>query len=217
MTASILSQLLDVTATVAAVSRMGYYLPWAFAGGIITAIGNGLVSTFTASTGPSVWIGYQIILGAGRGCGMQMAIVAVQNAVPPAKYPIALASLAFFQNLSTSIDVVIANTIFAQTLTSTIPRYVPSLSPQVVLDAGSGASAVRTLVSPERLDGLLQAYLESLRNIFYFLSAIACMAVTASLEMDGKDIRKKSGISEKDVAMDEVCEDGRMLQESRSG
>jgi len=51
---------------------MGYYLPWALVGGIITAIGNGLVSTFTASTSASVWIGYQILLGAGRGCGMQI-------------------------------------------------------------------------------------------------------------------------------------------------
>ena len=86
---SILSQLLVVIATGAAgmslhyqtyafgsllfiVSRMGYYLPWALVGGIITAIGNGLVSTFTASTSASVWIGYQILLGAGRGCGMQI-------------------------------------------------------------------------------------------------------------------------------------------------
>jgi hypothetical protein len=51
---------------------MGYYTPWALAGGIVTAIGNGLVSTFTPSTNISVWVGYQIVLGAGRGCGMQM-------------------------------------------------------------------------------------------------------------------------------------------------
>ena len=219
----------DYSSSLLVVSRMGYYLPWALTGGIITAVGNGLVSTFTASTSTAVWIGYQIVMGAGRGCGMQMvtngtaqvintsltfqAIIAVQNAVPPAQYPVALASLIFFQNLSTSIAVVIANTIFAQTLTSTITRYVPSISPQAVLDAGSGASAVRALVPPEELDGMLRAYSQSLRNVFYFLVGIACLAVFASLGMGLKDIRKKSGKSETDVVMDEICEDGKKSEE----
>ncbi|CAN9084019.1 unnamed protein product [Alternaria alternata] len=209
---SILSQLLAVIATGAAVSRMGYYLPWALASGVITTIGNVLVSTFTVSTSTAVWIGYQIVLGAGRGCGMQMAIIAVQNAVPPSQYPIALASLVFFQNLSTSVAVVIANTIFAQTLTSKISLYVPSVSPRIVLDTGSSASAVRALVPLGELDGLLRAYSESLRNVFYFLSAIACIAVIASLGMGWKDIRKKSAEPEKDIAMDGVCQDGKKLE-----
>ncbi|CAN9231995.1 unnamed protein product [Alternaria alternata] len=137
---------------------------------------------------------------------------AVQNAVPPSQYPIALASLVFFQNLSTSVAVVIANTIFAQTLTSKISLYVPSVSPRIVLDTGSSASAVRALVPLEELDGLLRAYSESLRNVFYFLSAIACIAVIASLGMGWKDIRKNSAEPEKDVAMDGVCQDGKKLE-----
>jgi hypothetical protein len=51
---------------------MGYYLPWALIGGIITAVGNGLISTFTASTSIATWIGFQIVVGAGRGSGMQI-------------------------------------------------------------------------------------------------------------------------------------------------
>ena len=105
---SILSQLLAVIATGAAgmsqcrllrghvgsplsVSRMGYYLPWALASGVITTIGNVLVSTFTVSTSTAVWIGYQIVLGAGRGCGMQMvthstARVVAQSLTLPGNY-----------------------------------------------------------------------------------------------------------------------------------
>ncbi|KAI4713763.1 hypothetical protein J4E89_001210 [Alternaria sp. Ai002NY15] len=203
---SILSQLLVVIATGAAVSRMGYYLPWALVGGIITAIGNGLVSTFTASTNASVWIGYQVLLGAGRGCGMQIAIIAVQNAVSPAQYPVALASVVFFQNLSTSIAVVIANTIFAQTLRSAITRYAPMISPQAAVDAGSSASAVRALVPLGELDGVLRAYSEGLRDVFYFLVGIACLATLASLGMGWKDIRDKRSKTDMNVEMDEGCE-----------
>ncbi|KAH6882235.1 efflux pump protein [Alternaria rosae] len=203
---SILSQLLVVIASGAAVTRTGYYLPWALVGGIITAIGNGLVSTFTASTSTSIWIGYQILLGAGRGCGMQMAIIAVQNAVLPVQYPVALASVVFFQNLSTSIAVVIANTIFAQTLRSAVTRYAPTISPQAALDAGSSAGAVRALVPPEQLDGVLRAYSESLRDVFYFLVGIACLASLASLGMGWKDIRNKRSKADTDVEMDEKRE-----------
>lgn len=40
------------------------------------AIGCGLISTFTIETSTGVWIGYQIIAGAGRGCGLQMVCFA---------------------------------------------------------------------------------------------------------------------------------------------
>ncbi|KAI0617440.1 MFS multidrug transporter, partial [Pyrenophora tritici-repentis] len=96
---SILSQILLVVVTGAAVERTRYHLPFAFSGGVITAIGNGLVSTFTASTNTATWIGYQIVMGGGRGLCMQMALVVVQNAVSPAEYPVAIACLIFFQFL----------------------------------------------------------------------------------------------------------------------
>jgi hypothetical protein len=124
----------------------------------------------------------------------------------PSEYPIALANLIFFQNLGTAITIVVANTIFAQTLTSRVPRYAPSVSPQAALDAGSGARAVRALVpagNKEELDGVLRAYSESLRNVFYFLTGIACLAVFVSLGMGWKDIRIKGERKEIDVAKED--------------
>ena len=55
-----------------AVPKVGYYLPFAAAGSAIGAVGNGLVSTFSPNTPTHRWVGYQIILGSGRGIGMQM-------------------------------------------------------------------------------------------------------------------------------------------------
>lgn len=57
--------------TVNLVGKFGYYLPWAVFCGIATAIGGGLISTFTPSTPVGKWVGYQIILGVGRGAGFQ--------------------------------------------------------------------------------------------------------------------------------------------------
>ena len=52
--------------------RIGYYLPLSVLGASLAAIGNGLISTFSTTTSTGRWIGYQIILGVGRGIGLQM-------------------------------------------------------------------------------------------------------------------------------------------------
>jgi hypothetical protein len=120
-------------------------------------------------------------------------LIAVQTASSPAQLPVAMALLIFLQNFGTAIGVVLSNTIFAQTLTKVIPQYAPSVSPQAALDAGSGAGAVRHLVQghEEDLYGLLLAFSESLRNIFYFLVGLSCVALVASLGMGWVDVRKK--------------------------
>ncbi len=71
---SILSQMLLAVMSGVAVSKFGYYLPWAFGCGAVASIGNGLLSTINASTSTAHWIGFQIILGMGRGAGMQMVM-----------------------------------------------------------------------------------------------------------------------------------------------
>ncbi|KAH7398180.1 efflux pump protein [Pyrenochaeta sp. MPI-SDFR-AT-0127] len=188
---SILGQLLMVVVSGAAVSKWGYYLPWAMFSGIVTAVGNGLISTFTVSTTVGQWVGYQIVVGAGRGAGTQMGLIAIQNAIHSRHIPVAIALLIFAQYLGTSIIIVISNTIFAQTLTAAISKYAPSVSPQAALDAGSDANAVRHLVigHEEDLSGVLRAYSESLRNVFYFLVGIAALAVLVSVGMGWKGVR----------------------------
>lgn len=54
------------------VSKLGYYLPWSVASSVLAGVGNGLLSTLAPATSAGKWIGYQIVVGAGRGCGMQM-------------------------------------------------------------------------------------------------------------------------------------------------
>jgi hypothetical protein len=104
-----------------------------------------------------------------------------------------MAILVFTQNFGVSIGITISNAVFAQTLTRAIRRYAPSVSPQAALDAGSGAGEVRDLVigHEEELNGVLLAYSESLRNVFYLLVGFSCAAVLLSLGMGWVDVRKK--------------------------
>lgn len=120
-----------------------------------------------------------------------------------------MAVLIFFQNFSTSVAGVVSNTIFAQTLTKSIPEYAPSVSPAEALKAGSGASAVRGVVPAgheDELEGLLRAYSVSLRNVFYLLVALAVLATVVSFRMGWKDVRKKQASPEKVQASNKSSE-----------
>jgi hypothetical protein len=68
---SIIRSPLGGCANIFPVSKLGYFTPWAIGAGAVSAIGNGLVSTFSPTTSTARWVGYQILLGAGRGAGMQ--------------------------------------------------------------------------------------------------------------------------------------------------
>jgi len=68
---NIVSQLLGGIISGLLVSKFGYYLPLAVVAGMLLTVGSGLISTYGPNTGLSKWIGYQTILGLGRGLGMQ--------------------------------------------------------------------------------------------------------------------------------------------------
>lgn len=117
-----------------------------------------------------------------------------------------MAFLVFLQNFGTSIGIVLSNTIFSQTLTSTIPKYAPSVNPQAALGAGSDPTAVRHLVDghPYELNGVLMAYSQSLRNIFYFLIGISSVAVFICLGMGWVDVRNKKETKKMEAEDEEV-------------
>jgi hypothetical protein len=68
------------------VGKTGYYLPWIVASTILMAIASGLLSTLAQDTQTAKWVGYEILIGIGRGCGMQMVSQVTAHFGPPAEY-----------------------------------------------------------------------------------------------------------------------------------
>lgn len=68
----ILAQLVFSIVSGGLVQKTGYYVPEVVAGNILIALGGGLTTTFVPSTGSGEWIGYQILVGAGRGLALQV-------------------------------------------------------------------------------------------------------------------------------------------------
>ncbi|CAJ2509231.1 Uu.00g142570.m01.CDS01 [Anthostomella pinea] len=179
-------------------SRFGYYLPFAVIGMTVTAIANGLISTFSPTTSIGQWVGYQILMGAGRGSSLQIkqSFIAIQNALPANQIPVALAFIIFSQNFGGAVAAVVVTTVFNRSLLAQLKVLVPSLSPAAVLAAGPSADAVRALALPDSplLSGLLIAYSKAVQNLFYMLAGLAVLSFVFSLGMGWKDIRThKSG------------------------
>ena len=74
----IISQFVASVVCGALVQKTGYYLPEVLAGNAMVATGAALMSTFQPDTSEAQWIGYQILIGAGRGFALQLV-----STVPP--------------------------------------------------------------------------------------------------------------------------------------
>ncbi|KAK9482894.1 major facilitator superfamily domain-containing protein [Lipomyces starkeyi] len=133
---SILSQMLFAVGSGILVGKLGYYLPASIFSGVFAAIGNGLLSMLSPTTSTGRWIGYQIVVGSGRGSGMQMPILAVQRTVTPAQISIATSLVMFCGTLGGAVFLTLANTIFDNSLKSELPNYAPSVNVTAVITAG---------------------------------------------------------------------------------
>ncbi|KPM46057.1 hypothetical protein AK830_g499 [Neonectria ditissima] len=198
MLPSILSQLVTaILIGVVAVQKVGYYVPFAVASAAIVAVANGLLSTLSPHTSTAKWAGYQILVGFGRGVGMQMPIIAIQSQSAPEMVSIATAVLVFSQTFGGAVFVSISNVIFHGRLKSELQDRLPHLDANAIINAG--ATGVDTVVSAKDLPGALAAYAKGVDAVFYLAVAAACVMFTSAWGMGWKDIRKKASVKKGDV------------------
>lgn len=189
MLPSILSQMLMAVVSGVGVSKLGYYLPWAVSASVAMTIGSGLIATWSTTTGLGKWVGYQVIMGLGRGAALQQGMIALQTVLPDSQVAVAMAVMMFLQGLIGSIVISIANTIFDNSLLSEIRVGAPSANAEAVLAAG--ATAFRKVVSPEQLPGVLSAYAISFDRVFYLAVGLAATMFFASWGLGWYDVREK--------------------------
>ncbi|KAL3426835.1 efflux pump [Phlyctema vagabunda] len=185
----ILSQMLLAVVSGVLVGKLGYYLPWTVTSAILIAIASGLLSTLTPHTSTSKWIGYQLLAGFGRGCGMQMPIVAVQNILPPEQIPIGMSLIVFCQTFGGSLFLAFAQTIFNSGLIHGLRKHAPDVNPEVVITAG--ATAFRKVVAPEEIPGILEAYNLAINHNFYLAAGAGCGILLFAWGMGWQSIKKK--------------------------
>ena len=186
---SILSQLISAVLSGKIVGRFGYYIPASLFCAVLMAVGYGLLSTFNAQTSTAEWIGYQILFGFGRGAGLQMPIIAVQNTLPPKQISVAIALVVFSSSMGGALFLSFADTIFTNSLGALVQKYAPKVNAEVLVNAG--AYGFRRVVPKGQLISVLKAYSESIDRVFYMCAALAVACFAFSWGMGWKDIRKE--------------------------
>ncbi|RDW58821.1 hypothetical protein BP6252_13297 [Coleophoma cylindrospora] len=186
---SILSQVIVTMSTGTLIQKLGYYLPNVLIGTALTTIAYGLYSTLRPITSVGKWIGYQIIGGAGSGAASSGSYIAIQNTVPRASIPTAMAIVILCQNLGSAVSLTIAQTIFSNSLRSDIAADVPGVNADAIL--AGGARMVRSLVSAQQLPAVLSAYSKAIDAVMYLGIGLGVSAFACAWGLGFKDIRKK--------------------------
>ncbi|KAF2239018.1 MFS multidrug transporter-like protein [Viridothelium virens] len=172
-----------------AVSKQGYYLPWALFGSALTGLGAGLMSTFSPHTSTGKWIGYQILAGIGRGMAIQMPVIAVQNCLPKPRIPVGTGLVNFAQYFGGTLFVAFGQTTFANRLGPAVAALAPGVDAEPIIEGG--ATGLRQLVSPQQLGGVLAAYSRALDQTFYLAAGSGAMAFFTALGMGWKSVKKE--------------------------
>ncbi len=171
------------------VTVLGYYTPFVYASSVLISIGAGLMSTFTTTTGHSKWIGYQVIFGAGVGCGMQQSLVMAQTVLPKKDVPIGTALMMFSQTLGGAIFVSVAQNVFTNTLLKNVHKAVPGLNPAIVL--ATGATSLQDKIPKQFLPAVQTAYNGAIVHTFYVGVAIGAMSIFGGALWSWRSVKGK--------------------------
>ncbi|KAI0137772.1 MFS general substrate transporter [Hypoxylon sp. NC0597] len=184
----ILAQLVSSVICGALVQVTGYYLPEVMLGNALVAIGAGLTSTFTPDTSLGDIIGYQILMGAGRGFILQLLVTAMQANVPREDASIATAYAIFSQLLGGAIFSAVAKAVFTSSIGDALQKFAPGIDPSLLID--SGVTEIANVIPPGQLEGALLAYNEAITRVFYLQLAAGACAFLSGLGMGWKNLKK---------------------------
>lgn len=194
------------------VQKFGWYNPFMIASSIILPVGAGLLCTFTPTSRPAQWIGFQVVYGIGLGLGMQQVSVssqdfycvslrtanpkrpqpalAVQTNLPKKDQPTAISTIMFAQSLGPAIFLSVAQNLLVNKLAS-------GLSSIQGLDVHSvtsiGATEFRNTVPASLLPRVIDVYNAGIVDVFYLATATACCLAIATAFMPWKNLKKTRG------------------------
>ncbi|CAG7963291.1 unnamed protein product [Penicillium salamii] len=192
---NILPQVTLALVTGGLVQKTGYYLPSVVAGSALAALGYGLLSMITPTYSVANRIGFQVLVGLGLGSCNSVPMMAIQKIIAPAQMSIAMAVLVFCLNMGASLFLQLSTVIFSQGLLSALPKYAPGVNPKDIFE--SGATHFRDVIPHDAIAGVLLAYSESIRQVFYFLAGLSVAGFTVSCFMGWKPFQ-----TDKPVAKD---------------
>lgn len=169
------------------ITAAGYYTPFLIMSSVFSAVGAGLLKTFTVHTGHSKWIGYQVIYGLGVGLSMQTPIIVVQTVLPSSDIPTGTALVMFLQTLGGAIFVSVGESVFTNKLLEGLTRSADGLDTAMVINAG--ATALRSAVPTDQLAKVLIEYNSALTQTWSISVALASLSIIGAVVVEWKSVK----------------------------
>ncbi|KAJ3208972.1 hypothetical protein HDU82_001631 [Entophlyctis luteolus] len=187
-------------------SSTGYCYPFLAGGGVLTAIGAGLMTTMREDAEVYKQVIYLLIAGLGVGAGFQMCMVSAQISVTSDLLALSTSTNNFIQTLGLSIGVAICSAVFNQNLAPNIYQAVSALNTTLVLSNNASVDLVfqdpSVMYNPlfvvpgsDLQRALVHGYLETLRVLFYFPMGFSIVCLFTSFFIKKERIGKGVEIS----------------------
>lgn len=148
-----------------------------------------MLSTLEIHSGMPEWFGYQVLLAAGVGFGVQNVMLVSQVAVDADDMAIATSILTFVQTLGGTVCLSVAESVFQNRL---IQNLLSSLSKETAaLVLQGGATGFRSTVPKAQLPPIMHAYNDAVMQALYVAVATGSISILGPIFMEWISIKEK--------------------------
>jgi EmrB/QacA subfamily drug resistance transporter len=180
--------LVSSTIAGALITKTGLWKRYLVAGGVLMAVGFGLLATIDAST--SIWLlgVFMAVVGVGVGLLMQNLVLAAQNDVPARQLGSATSVVSFFRSLGGTIGVSALGAVLAGRVASDL-----SVLGSTAGGGGHAAAPDTSSLPPEVQDLVQHAYADATAELFLIATPLAAIALLVVLFIKEKPLQTTSG------------------------
>ncbi|KAJ5398185.1 hypothetical protein N7509_006298 [Penicillium cosmopolitanum] len=168
----------------AAMTKLGYYMPWYLVGGILTALGGGLMTTVNENTSTAHIYGYSALIGIGAGMYIQTGFSVAQAKVASSRASDAASFIALAQNLGITLALAISGAVFQNQALDDLQTLIPQYPRETLRGAilGPSSGLLKQLPDTVRKEALY-SIVKSMSHTYYLVVFAGCLAAVGSLFM----------------------------------
>ncbi|CAG8155807.1 unnamed protein product [Penicillium nalgiovense] len=144
---------------------------------ILSSIGCGLITTLAPNSSTGKWVGYQILMGAGAGLGMQLSLTPVQSFTRHEDIIMGTTIILMCNNLAATVLTSVAATVLNFQLVERLLDEILGLRGDTELVTGAGATGFRDVVPTEIIPAVLEVYNEAVTRTFLVAVGGACIGI----------------------------------------
>lgn len=169
------------------IHRTGRYRELIWIGPILLTIGNGLYILFDGSTSMGEIVGFELVNGAGSGMQFMPPIVALQALSAQDDVGTTTATLNFARSIGLAISIVLGGVVFQNSMDNQSSKLRAAGVGTNITELLSGKNAAanamitRTLSNPVQNKAVVDAFSDSLRNLWIMYTCFSFGGILASL------------------------------------